>query len=100
MDEAIQIVLDYLNETLFEPGADWPDRIFTERSYSRWAATEIIGILMDHPFDEPEILIEEFMLNMTCYSYQCEHKKQRFMFTTASKTAKDILKLLIKRRRT
>lgn len=100
MNESVQLVLNYLEEVLFEPGVHWPEHMFAERSYARWAASEIVGILMDHPFEDPDILVEAFMIDMMDHMYQAEHPHPRFIFATAKETAEDILKLLIKRRRT
>ena len=41
-DVEVQSICDYLEECLFEPSINWPPEQFAERSYSRWAVSEIL----------------------------------------------------------
>lgn len=41
-DVEVQSICDYLEECLFEPSINWSPEQFAERSYSRWAVSEIL----------------------------------------------------------
>lgn len=87
-------VVNYMDEALFEPQPNWPLYHFEERSYSRWAATEIITALMDRPLDPPDIVVEEFLLKVTLMASITEDSKKRHIFSVAKEIAEDILHLL------
>ena len=93
-EDAIRKVILYLDESLFEPGRMWPDHIFEERSYSRWAANEIIRRLMDCPFDAPIEIVEAFMLTMIMHTYTVRDPRKKRIFSIARDTAFNILQLL------
>lgn len=46
-DEAIQKIISYANEYLFEPRSNWSKQAIMERSYERWAVDEILLTIMD-----------------------------------------------------
>ena len=92
---AIQEVKLYIEECLFEPRYNWPADIFEERSYSRWAAFEIIQRLMDQPFVSPILIIEGFMYEMASRSHIEEDLSKDHMFQIARDTAEDILCLFL-----
>ena len=52
---AICKIMSYIENNLFEPGYLWDKHIFKERSYSRWAAYEILERIMDNPFSSPDM---------------------------------------------
>ena len=91
-DEAITMILKYLEECLFEPKRNWPRSEFDRRSYSRWAVNEILELLMDHPFTPADIVIDEFIIKMCYFSHLNKKGDQRFMF--AIDIAEDIQSLL------
>lgn len=66
-DLEIQMVLRYIDEYLPEPNGLWTKEAIAERSYSRWAAYEIIHRLTERPFDPPEEVVEMFVLELTGY---------------------------------
>lgn len=92
-ERAISMIRQYIDKYLFEPQFRWPKIEFDKRSYSIWAANEIITRLMDRPFDPPEIIIESFLLEMVAFSTLKEESKSHFIFTVASEVAEDILYL-------
>lgn len=93
---AIGEIQRYLEDTLFEPGNDWPSYIFERRSYARWAAFELLNRLMDHPTEDPVTIVEAFMVEMDIYSYTKEDDtKKSFMFSTARDVAENVLYLLV-----
>lgn len=93
---AIKEVMDYIENDLFEPGTSWPNHIFEERSYSRWAAYEIIQRLMDRPLDPPEITIEEFIFDMESYYAITENPRIEHIFSIAADIGKNILQIVQK----
>ena len=45
-DVEVQSICDYLEECLFEPSINWSPEQFAERSYSRWAVSEMSPMRM------------------------------------------------------
>lgn len=93
-NSAVSTIVSYIEECLFVPGIYWSKYEFEKRSYSHWAAYEILGLIMDHPLTPPDDIVYEFMLKMVIYSEATESKEKRFIFSTARDTAEDILSLL------
>ena len=92
---AIDIVLDYIDHELFEPDYKWPDHIFEHRTYSRWAAYEILERIMDHPYDNPDILIEQFWFEICSVLNDDLDSKKEEMFSIAKETIEDIGRLFV-----
>lgn len=92
---AIQVIMDYVEENLFEPQNNWPKDIFEERAYSRWAAFELINRIIDHPKDPPDIVIENFIFEMIRFSHETENREKCRVFTIASEVAEDIIYLFL-----
>lgn len=91
-DVAVSITMRYIDENLFEPQFKWPKIEFARRSYSRWAAYEILELLLDHPFYDAEILIEGFIMKMVYCTHVTENNgKSSFICTTTVDVAEDIL---------
>ena len=90
-DVAIQKIFECLEEDLYEPERNWPEKSFEDRSYSRWAAMEIWEKLMDHPHDDPNLIIEEYMFKMLALSKTTTDPMKSRIFSLASETAEDIL---------
>lgn len=90
---AVHLVLECLEENLVEPNRSYPTDIFEERSYARWAATEIAEMLMDRPHEFPDLIIEEFIFKMVVMEYATDDPKKSRIFSVAKETAKDILTL-------
>lgn len=91
-EHALSSIFRHIEEHLFEPGKKWPVDVRADRAYSRWAAYEIIQLLMDNPFEDPRMLIEEFEIKMIAYSEVYDSHGGFNMFTIAADTANDILK--------
>lgn len=91
---AIQNILQYIEEDLFEPGSNWPDEFFEERSYWRWTANEIINRLMDCPFDAPDSIIASFAMEMNVRATLTDDPKKQHIFSLASEAAETIIFLL------
>lgn len=90
---AIQKIMQCLEENLFEPNVGWPKEAFEERSYARWAAIELAEILMDRPYEFPDLIIEEFMFKMDFLARTSGDPKRKRIFSIAKSTAEDILTL-------
>lgn len=93
--EAAQAIIDYIAEYLFEPDANWPKSWFNQRTYSRWAANEILELIIDNPLTSPMIIIDEFLVKMSYYSCVSENQNVNIIFSTAVDTAEDILCLVL-----
>lgn len=92
---AIQEIMNYVEENLFEPQKNWPKDIFEERAYSRWAAFELIDRIMDHPLDPPDMIIENFIFEMIKLSHNTENREKCRIFSIASDVAEDIIYLFL-----
>lgn len=91
---AVSIIREYIDQNLFSPSYSWPKDEFKKRSYSQWAAYEIINRIMDKPFDMPICVIENFIYEMTAYTY-CGDKYNNFIFHTAIETAEELILLFV-----
>lgn len=94
-EKAAEIIFNYIDSFLFEPAANWPDKEFQKRSYSRWAAYELIERIMDHPLDAPIDTIDKFVLEMDYFASCFESKNGTFIFQTALETANDLILLFV-----
>lgn len=93
-EKTILAIQNYMNKYLFEPQINWSKREFLKRSYSRWAASEILERIMDRPFDQPDIIVEGFFLEMYMFIHSEEESESDLIFSTARDTAEDILHLI------
>lgn len=94
-EETILVIIKYIAEYLFEPDANWPKSWFNQRTYSRWAANEILGLVIDNPLTQPSMVIDEFLVKMSYYSCMSENQNISIIFSTAVDTAEDILCLVL-----
>ena len=91
-DTAVQALLDYLRES-DEPEIFWPRHHFEESCFSRWAAWEMIEAILDHPFDDPEDVIEEFTMKMVIFSSIADGTDEGRIFSIAADCADECLTL-------
>lgn len=89
------IIINYIEDALFEPAKNWPDPWFTQRSYERWAAGEILTRVLDDPVTPAIQTIESFMVQMLIFSFKAKDTKGPNIFTIAKETAEDILLLFV-----
>lgn len=87
-DTVVQALLDYLRES-DEPEIFWPRHHFEESCFSRWAAWEMIEAILDHPFDDPEDVIEEFTMKMVIFSSIADGTDEGRIFSIAADFADD-----------
>lgn len=94
--EAVLAIRAYIHKYLFAPRFDWPANEFRRRSYSRWAATEIIAMIENDPINrDPISNIKKFMDDMDHYLNMSENRETYFIFMIAKETAEDIICLLL-----
>ena len=87
---AMSIVREYIDTYLFEPQINWPKYEFNVRSYSRWAAYEILGRIANYMSTcDPVIVISEFMDEMDEYLEMSELREVRLLYSTARETAEE-----------
>ncbi len=105
-DKAISVIQEYIDKCLFEPQTNWSKYYIWERSYSRWAAYEIQGRIIEEAFrlpvhitgreqQTPIEIIEEFINDMDNYSCFRDDKKPNPIFSIAKNAAEDILYLFL-----
>lgn len=93
-DEAIQKIISYANEYLFEPRSNWSKQAIMERSYERWAVDEILLTIMDHPLTEADFVIEGFILKMEFFLHMSGNQANNLIFQVAENTAEALLGLI------
>lgn len=93
---AVSVIQEYIDEYLFEPSITWPDSEFNRRSYSRWAAEEILSRVIQEPSNrDPLDIIEEFANEMDRYLDYSDDKAIYFIFIVAKETAEDVAFLFL-----
>ncbi len=93
-ESAVSVIERLISGYQAEPPLPDNEHAFKKRSYSRWAAYEILNLIMDRPLDDPIGIVISFMLSAEIYSYECRNPESRYIFTIAKETAEDILDLL------
>lgn len=93
-ERAIYRLLECLEENLVEPNYFWPQDMFEEQSYARWAVYEIINMLMDRPFQEAQDVVEDFILRMCWLKSTTEVDQKIRLYEIAIETAKDVLTII------
>ena len=94
-ETAIAVIVEHFEENLFAPAKNWPDKWFTQRSYERWAAGEILTLVMNNPKTPAITIIESFMIQMLIFSSKAKDTKGPTIFAIAKETAEDILLLFV-----
>ena len=93
---ALEVIQEYIDEFLFEPGKNWPDYEFNKRSDERWAAKELMLYLETHWGETNAVnLIARFIREMDAYSGIREDTPPSFKFILARETAEEILYLFV-----
>lgn len=94
-ETAVSIIKEYVDRHLFSPSFSWPKDEFEKRSYSQWAACEIINRIMDKPFEMPICIIESFICEMAMYACYGEDEHRSLIFQTAVETAEELILLFV-----
>ena len=90
---ATQKIMECLEENLIEPQRGWPEDLFEERSFARWAAMELANEIMDRPYEPPDLLVHRFILKMKVFEMETRDPNRSRIFRIASEAAEDILTL-------
>lgn len=88
------VIEEYISEYLFPPCFNWPEEEFKRRTYSRWAATEILERIRIDDRD-PLDVIEEFSNEMDRYFELSDGYDNYYIFIVAKETADDIAYLFL-----
>lgn len=110
-EAAVSVLQYYIDEHLFEPRSNWPKDFFRGRSYSRWAAYELQGRIIEESLRLPPHLtitcreqktpieiIVEFISEMDYFLEMSEmngNRRSQFIFSVAKETAKEIIDLFL-----
>lgn len=93
---AMAIIREYIDTYLFEPAINWPRYEFNVRSYSRWAAYEILGRISCCIFEcNPIRIISEFVDEMDEYLEMSVFRDVRLVYSTAKETAEELGALFV-----
>lgn len=93
--DAAELVVRYIQASLQPPQITWGRREFDQRIYERWAADEILTLLLDRGEKDPVELIEGYFLSLMAATATCVDNKS-LIFSSAIHTTEKILKLLKK----
>lgn len=88
----VRALLDYLEED--GPDISWPEEEFDAAAYSRWAASELVNAILDHPAEPAEDTIFEFVLKMQACVVMAREKPTGIPFSIAADFAYDCLETL------
>lgn len=89
------LIKEFRDEYLFAPKITWPESEFELRSYSRWAADEILRRLKEKPKVGAINIIQGFMEELDYCSELTDKWSVVRIFRIARETAEDILKLFL-----
>jgi len=89
-DSVVEALVEFLYET-GEPEVYWPQHWFEEVSFTRWAAGELMGAIMDHPTVPAMDTIEAFALKMTAYQATSDGTDAEKIFKYAADFAYETL---------
>lgn len=96
MDETrmINAIREYIAD-LGEPEPGWPAKEFNRVSYSSWAATEILAMVLAHADWTPMRAVEEFKTMVAPYGWRNTYNTDaNEIFRTAYQVACDISDIL------
>ena len=102
---AVSVIQDYINTYLFEPRKNWPEEEFAIRSYSRWAANDILERIINRSMILPNHItglesktlfgiIQDF-IDEADYCSEMYDKQSCNMFSIAKDVAMDIALLFL-----
>ena len=106
-DRDVIILSNYIRETYPSNHKFFSPYEFDKRTYSEWAATEILETMCEESNKLPSYIsgresltaydvVENFLIDMNYYAELCDDSRMQFIFTTARDEAKKILKLYLK----
>lgn len=86
------IICDYIEQQLFGPYPTWPEYYFKQRSYSKWAADEILDVIRKNPQKPIELILNEFIDKCDYFATL----DKNLIFSSAKEVAEDILYIFLK----
>lgn len=95
VDTAVSTIHRYIDKHLFSPSASWEKCKFQKRSYQQWAAYEICDRILDKPFDDPIVVIDEFAMEMSVYASHGTDDFRKLIFENAAEIAEDLILLFV-----
>ena len=95
VDTAVSTIHRYIDKHLFSPSASWEKCKFQKRSYQQWAAYEICDRILDKPFDDPIVVIDEFAMEMSVYASHGTDDFRKIIFENAAEIAEDLILLFV-----
>lgn len=65
-----------------------------EKSYARWAIYELMNRISARPFEFPDVIVEEFIFEMSYLIKSTNKSTKRHIFEIARDAAEDILTII------
>lgn len=91
---AATVIHSYIDDCLFPPEGNWPKSFFLERSYSRWAALEILAEVVSKDYIPALTVAKEFLGKVNKALFSDGEKSVQFIFRVARNVAEDIIEIL------
>lgn len=92
-EQSIEVIEEFIFDSLFEPNRHWPKLEFDRRTCERWAANEILSRIKKSD-NSPIFEILMFMREMNTYSLIDGDHESAYMFQLAFEIAEEIGSLL------
>lgn len=92
---AISVIREYMDECLFKPAINWPKCEFNRRTYSRWAAAEILKRIEKNPEIDPIDILSQFANEVDDYSEVSDDRNTQFIFVAAREMAEELALLFV-----
>lgn len=90
----VRELLDYLDDDC-GPETTWTEDEFDRLTYSRWAASELVTAILDHPMEPVEDIIFDFALKMHACMVVAGEKVSGDLFCIAAEFASDCLENIL-----
>lgn len=97
-DQVLRSLWSYIEETDDGLSDDLllSEHQFEEVAIARWAITELLGLIIDHPFESPDDIVYEFALKMMYYRETSEGSDSvERIFSIAAETALECLDSIV-----
>ena len=94
-EKEILAIHKFIDDSLFKPEYNWPEHHFNERSYSRWAANEILTLITNYDLISPISVVSDFINKMDAFLDMREGTEHEIIYSIARDMGYDILDVLI-----
>lgn len=88
--DILTCLFGFLNDTEYM-SIRWPKSRFELVSLKRWAASELIEEILDHPYKDADDIVFEFWMQMCCYRIEAETDYAVKVFDVAASFAEYLL---------